>query len=177
MAITGLEAGLLAGGGLLNFFGGLTGANNAAWGSYNNTILGQDQLRAQIAMGGLQANASARNAELQAMLGREAMQNANTQAGLDREYAYFLGPTKQYDLKNRATRKNITEFEDIRRAQNFKNMLSTQAAMNSPAQIAFEKRQLQNEVNKGLAGKFANFAPMFGAINMQPAINAFRGFS
>lgn len=177
MAITGLEAGLLAGGGLLNFFGGLTGANNAAWGSYNNTILGQDQLRAQIALGGMQANASARNAELQAMLGREAMQRNANQAGLDREYAYFLGPTKQYDLKNRATRKDITEFEDIRRAQNFKNMLSTQAAMNSPAQIAFEKRQVGNRIREGLAGKFANFAPMLGAINMQPAINAFRGFS
>lgn len=172
-----LSAGLFALGGGAQLFGGLFGANAARQASYNNTILGQDQLRAQIALGGLQANASARNAEVQAMLGREAMQNANTQAGLDREYAYFLGPTQQYDLKNRATRKDITEFADIRRAQNFKNMLSTQAAMNSPAQIAFEKRQVGNRIREGLAGKFANFAPMLGAINMQPAINAFRGFS
>jgi hypothetical protein len=49
--------------------------------------------------------------------------------------------------------------------------------MNSPEQKAFEKRQMQNRIKEGLAGKFANFAPMLGAINMQPAINAFRGFS
>lgn len=177
MAITGLEAGLLAGGGLLNFFGGLNAANNAAWGSYNNTILGQDQLRAQIALGGMNANASARNLEAQALLGREALQNANTQAGLDRQFAYFLGPTKQYELQARAREKELLQFRPIERGQKAADIMSFQSLMNSPEQKAFETRQMQNRIKEGLAGKFANFAPMLGAINMQPAINAFRGFT
>jgi hypothetical protein len=152
-----LSAGLFALGGGAQLFGGLFGANAARQASYNNTILGQDQLRAQIALGGLNANASARNLEAQALLGREALQNANTQAGIDRQFAF--------------------QFRPIERGQKAADMMSFQSLMNSPEQKAFEKRQMQNRIKEGLAGKFANFAPMLGAINMQPALNAFRGFS
>jgi hypothetical protein len=177
MALTGGEIALFAGGNLLNYFGGREAVNNAAYASYGNTILGQDQLRAQIAMGGLNANASARNLEAQALLGREALQNANTQAGIDRQFAYFLGPTKQYELQARAREKELLQFRPIERGQKAADIMSFQSLMNSPEQKAFEKRQMQNRIKEGLAGKFANFAPMLGAINMQPALNAFRGFS
>lgn len=172
-----LSAGLFALGGGAQLFGGLFGANAASRASYNNTILGQDQLRAQIALGGLNANASARNLEAQALLGREALQNANTQAGIDRQFAYFLGPTKQYELQARAREKELLQFRPIERGQKAADIMSFQSLMNSPEQKAFEKRQMQNRIKEGLAGKFANFAPMLGAINMQPALNAFRGFS
>lgn len=166
MAITGLEAGLLAGGGLLNFFGGLNAANNAAWGSYNNTILGQDQLRTQIAQGILNANSSARLTEAMATLGREAMQNANTQAGWDRQFAYFLGPTKQYELQARAREKELGPFRDMERGQKAADMMSFQSLMNSPEQKAFEERQMRNRITEGLFSQAGKYAPMLGTINM-----------
>ena len=166
MAITGLEAGLLAFGGGAQLLGGLFGANAAAQSSYNNTILGQDQLRAQILLGGMNANASARNLEAQALLGREAMQNANTQAGLDRQFAYFLGPTKQYELQARARGKELSEFRPMERGQKAADIMSFQSLMNSPEQKAFEKRQMQNRITEGLFAQAGKYAPMLGTINM-----------
>ena len=166
MAISPLTGVLYGAGALANFGAGIFGANAARQASFNNLQLGREQLQGQLALGALNANASAHNLKTQALLSREALTNAATQAGWDRQFAYFLGPTKQYELQAMAREKELGPFRDMERGQKAADMMSFQSLMNSPEQKAFEERQMRNRITEGLFSQAGKYAPMLGTINM-----------